>query len=230
MLLDCGATTLMQLNRLARDSGGPGGPCAPCDPASIDSILITHFHGDHTGGLPALMLDQQIIARRERPLYVLGPPGVEHMFGAVMEALYPGFDLRLDLRFQELHAGAMVDAGGFRIRPFRVDHRPESLGYRIEGPAGRPFAFSGDARFTADLEPLFDGADVGILELSLEAQPAGGTSHVSLEELLVGRERIRADRLFFNHLYDRLAQQVAVEERRRPGFGQALTDGFEIWF
>lgn len=218
LLLDCGATTLLQLNRLG------------ADPASLDTILITHFHGDHVGGLPAMILHQQIIAKRKRPLDILGPVGVERMFHSVMDAMYTGFPLRLDLRFYELDAGVEHHIGGFQILPFPVDHQPESLGYRVTGPSGRSLAFSGDARFTERLEPLFEGVDVGILELSLEAQPEGGTSHVSLEELRAGRERIRAGRLFFNHLTDSLAMQVEGEGKRRPGFGQALRDGFEIQF
>jgi len=53
-LIDCGASTLPSLKRLgiARDG--------------IDLILITHFHGDHFGGLPFLLLDAQFTRRTRR--------------------------------------------------------------------------------------------------------------------------------------------------------------------
>src|SRR4051812_49034518 len=46
-LIDCGASSLPALKRLAiaRDD--------------IDLILITHFHGDHFAGVPFLLLDAQ---------------------------------------------------------------------------------------------------------------------------------------------------------------------------
>ena len=63
-LIDCGASSLPALKRfgIARDD--------------IDLILITHFHGDHFGGLPFLLLDAQF-TRRTRPLVIAGPQGIE---------------------------------------------------------------------------------------------------------------------------------------------------------
>ena len=63
-LIDCGASSLPALKRLgiAREA--------------IDLILITHFHGDHFGGLPFLLLDAQF-TRRTRPLVIAGPAGIE---------------------------------------------------------------------------------------------------------------------------------------------------------
>ena len=60
-LIDCGATSLIPLKRAA------------IDPGSIDAVLLTHFHGDHSGGVPYLILDGQF-TRRERPFVVAGPP------------------------------------------------------------------------------------------------------------------------------------------------------------
>ena len=59
LLVDCGASSLVAMKRfgIARDD--------------IDVVLITHFHGDHFGGLPFLVLDAQITGRR-RPLIIAG--------------------------------------------------------------------------------------------------------------------------------------------------------------
>src|SRR5258705_1056304 len=74
-LIDCGASSLPALKRLAiaRDE--------------IDLILITHFHGDHFAGLPFLLLDAQF-TRRTRPLTIAGPQGIEMRLTQVMEALF----------------------------------------------------------------------------------------------------------------------------------------------
>jgi len=77
VLLDCGATSLVGLKRLG------------VDPGSVDAVLVSHLHGDHFGGLPFLILDQQF-ACRERPLLVAGPAGLGDRLHAAMEVLFPG--------------------------------------------------------------------------------------------------------------------------------------------
>src|SRR5258705_2514276 len=73
-LIDCGASSLPALKRLDVISD------------SIDLILITHFHGDHFGGLPFFLLDAQF-TRRTRPLVIAGPQGIETRLAQLMEAL-----------------------------------------------------------------------------------------------------------------------------------------------
>jgi len=63
-LIDCGASSLVALKRAA------------IDPASIDAVVISHLHGDHFGGLPFLLLDKGLMAKRATPLLLCGPPGI----------------------------------------------------------------------------------------------------------------------------------------------------------
>ena len=44
-LIDCGATSLVAMNKLAINRN------------DIDTILLTHFHADHIGGLPFFILE-----------------------------------------------------------------------------------------------------------------------------------------------------------------------------
>ena len=55
VLLDCGATSLSALKRLG------------LHPGEITAVFVSHLHGDHFGGLPFLILDEQF-SRRTRPL------------------------------------------------------------------------------------------------------------------------------------------------------------------
>jgi ribonuclease BN (tRNA processing enzyme) len=57
-LIDCGATVLPALKR------------NKIDPGNIDIIVITHFHGDHYGGLPFLLLEASTSGRK-KPLIIL---------------------------------------------------------------------------------------------------------------------------------------------------------------
>jgi ribonuclease BN (tRNA processing enzyme) len=77
-LLDCGASSLIAM----RAQG--------IDPNSIDSILLTHMHGDHCAGVPFVLLDAMLGSKRQAPLYVAGPPGTAQRMDELREALFPG--------------------------------------------------------------------------------------------------------------------------------------------
>ena len=77
-LIDCGATTLIGLNRLG------------IDPNTIETIFISHLHGDHFAGLVWWLIHAQHVAKRTAPLTVVGPEGVQARFEAAAEALFPG--------------------------------------------------------------------------------------------------------------------------------------------
>lgn len=72
LLLDCGASSLVAMKQVG------------LAPDSIDAVVVSHLHGDHFGGIPFLVLDQQF-TRRERPLLVAGPPGVRQRVLDAME-------------------------------------------------------------------------------------------------------------------------------------------------
>src|SRR5436189_3609523 len=63
------------------------------DHNSIDAILLTHLHGDHCGGVPFLLVDAMLGARRSRPLTIAGPRDLRSRMGVIAEALFPGSDV-----------------------------------------------------------------------------------------------------------------------------------------
>src|SRR5437762_5030575 len=107
-LIDCGASSLPALKRLdvVRDD--------------IDLILITHFHGDHFGGVPFLLLDAQF-TRRTRPLVIAGPEGIEARLVQVMEALFENSwkrQRRFELRTEALKPETTAWLGGVIVSLF----------------------------------------------------------------------------------------------------------------
>ena len=60
------------------------------DPNTIDTIFISHLHGDHFAGLVWWLVHAKHVAKRTSPLTVVGPAGVEARFVAAAEALFPG--------------------------------------------------------------------------------------------------------------------------------------------
>lgn len=77
VLVDCGATSLTAMKAQHLDLG------------EVEAVVLSHLHGDHSGGLPFLILDGQF-TRRSKPLTVLGPAGTRDRLHPAMETLYPG--------------------------------------------------------------------------------------------------------------------------------------------
>ena len=78
VLVDCGASSMVAIRKWQ------------VDPNAISTVLVSHLHGDHFGGLPFFLLDAQLISRRTAPLTLAGPPGFRERLMIVMEAMFAG--------------------------------------------------------------------------------------------------------------------------------------------
>ncbi|ETR77228.1 beta-lactamase [Afipia sp. P52-10] len=191
-LIDCGASSLLALKRLG----------IACD--AIDTILITHFHGDHFAGLPFLLLDAQF-TRRIRPLTIAGPAGLEQRLHQAMEALYEHSSQtqqKFVLNLVTLQPEQPRQLGDLRVTPFPVVHGASGgpfLAYRIEAE-GRTIAYSADTEWTETLVPAAREADLFICEAYYYDRIV--KNHLSLTTLEQHLPRIRPKRLILTHMSD----------------------------
>jgi ribonuclease BN (tRNA processing enzyme) len=191
-LIDCGASSLPALKRLdiARDG--------------VDLILITHFHGDHFGGLPFLLLDAQF-TRRTRPLVIAGPQGIETKLANLMETLFEHSSKtkqRFDLSVVALTPEQSRTFGEVTVTPYPVVHGESGgpfLAYRIEAE-GRVIAYSADTEWTETLIPAAHGADLFIAEAYYYDRIV--KNHLSLKTLEAHLPEINAKRLVLTHMSD----------------------------
>jgi ribonuclease BN (tRNA processing enzyme) len=197
MLLDCGATTntgLAQLG-LARDE--------------IDVVLVSHFHGDHFGGIPAFLYAALYTDERRHPLEIVGPPEIEARVHALADAMghtLGGREWTFPIRFREIHASESLEAGPARIEAFATQHQPEAnpQGYRVEIGRDR-IAYSGDTGWFDALPGHVAGSHLFICECTLHE--AHLDFHLSLEELREHRNDLDCGRLVLTHLGDEMAGQ-----------------------
>jgi ribonuclease BN (tRNA processing enzyme) len=191
-LIDCGASSLPALKRLAiaRDD--------------IDLILITHFHGDHFAGLPFLLLDAQF-TRRTRPLVIAGPEGIATRLAQLMEALFQNSSKtqqRFDLSVVALKPREMRSFGAVDVTPYPVVHGESGgphLAYRVEAE-GRVIAYSADTEWTETLIPAARDADLFIAEAYYYDKAV--KNHLSLKTLEAHLAEIKPKRLILTHMSD----------------------------
>ena len=117
VLMDCGPTTGTGMSDLgiSRDE--------------IDTILISHFHGDHIGGIPALLLGAFYEDSRKHPLRIAGPPGIEARVRELAAALC--YDLKdrqwsFPILFEELIPGKKTEIGPVTVHSFKTFHQPHT--------------------------------------------------------------------------------------------------------
>lgn len=135
---------------------------------AIDAVVVSHLHGDHFGGLPFLLLDCQFVGKRQRPLPILGPPGLKARLHGTMELLYPDLHGRawsFDWPVIEIEPDVPVQIEGFDLRTIRVHHPSgaPATGLRLSR-GGKTFAFSGDTGWTPRLFDIAAHADLYVTE------------------------------------------------------------------
>ena len=150
---------------------------------TVDKILITHLHFDHTISTPGLWLTGWLFGRKE-PMKVYGPPGTSEMMQHFTAAYRWDVNYRTlvgvhkegsELLATDIEPGVFFSKDDLEITAFSVEHMPtnietgESLGldgstygYRIDY-RGRSVLFSGDTRSTAGSNIIRIGKGVDVL-------------------------------------------------------------------
>lgn len=198
-LIDCGASSLIGLKAQRVDLN------------SIQTILFTHFHADHFGGLPFFLLDAQFFSKRTQPLAVVGPPGLLDWYARVMETAFPGSSgtkQRFELHFHELRARQHLALGGVDVHPFQVNHGNPGgpfFAYRLEAE-GKVIAYTGDTEWTDELIPAALEADLFIAEAYFYDKRV--QLHLDLASLEQRLPQIRPKRLVLTHMSDDMLRRL----------------------
>lgn len=167
---------------------------------SIDHVLLTHLHFDHTISLPGLWLTGWLFGRKT-PMTVYGPTGTSAMMQHFTDAY--DWDVRYreivgvhkegsDLIAHDVEPGVIFEKDGLKITAFNVEHMPISvetgellglegatMGYRIDYN-DRSVLFSGDTRSTPDSKIIEHGKGVDVLIHEVQVPAPGDTPEARL--------------------------------------------------
>ena len=147
----------------------------------IDVLFLTHFHSDHTSGVPDLWLTGWLapaFAQRKGAFHVIGPTGAKQLMDGLQQAYAADIKIReedeklsheaIAVKVEEFSAdGVVYEKNGVRVTAFEVDHgdaiKP-AYGYRIDYH-GKSVTISGDTRFTEKVIKYGTGTDILIHEV-----------------------------------------------------------------
>ena len=190
LLIDCGASSPVALKKCGLDFDG------------VDAVVLSHLHGDHFGGLPFLLLDAQLVRKRERPLVIVGPPGTQARVEAALEVFFPRAatnSWRFHLEYTEIVPGCPAQVLGHWVTTAEVVHQSgaPSTALRISDGC-KQFAYSGDTEWTGALVPIASGADLFALECSGYAGRIPG--HLTWDDLKDRVPDLPARRIMITHM------------------------------
>lgn len=116
-LIDCGEGTQRQIR------------LAGLKPSKIKRLLITHWHGDHTLGIPGLIItlgNSDFTGKLE----IYGPEGSKEHMNQIMKAF--AFECKVDFRVHEIEKdGEFYSNSKYSVEAYKLDHKVPSIGYRF---------------------------------------------------------------------------------------------------
>jgi len=163
----------------------------------IDTIILTHFHVDHTADLATFLFACNYgIEPRLKQLLLIGGPGIRTFFKR-LATLYPwikpnNYSVRIKRMSQDL-----LHLDDLTICTECMRHNRESIGIRIEEK--KSITFSGDTDYTKRLESLAQDTDLFVVECSFPERKVKGHLNLTLLEKLV--EKAHPKKVLISHLY-----------------------------
>lgn len=196
-LIDCGASSLIAMKYFG------------ISPIDIETILITHLHGDHFAGIPFFILDSQLISRRTAPLLIAGPPGLEERNRSAMEVMFPGSSRtkqKFEINYLELQPKVPERIGALRVVAAKVIHGSGAPSYalRVEC-SGKSIVYTGDTEWTDRLIDLTTGADLLIAESYYYEKKM--KNHLNYKTLMERRGELNCKRIILTHMSDDMLQR-----------------------
>lgn len=177
---------------------------AGLDMKTVDIIMLTHFHPDHSSDLVSFLFASNYAygPARESPFLLVGPEGLEQFFeglvGVYDKWIVPSGD-RLMKREMKAFGRDSFKLSDLHIQSAPSPHASPSLSYRINSE-GRSVTVSGDTDYSEELVHLAAATDLLVCECSMpDHMKIRG--HLTPTEAGLIAERSGARMLLLTHFY-----------------------------
>ncbi len=146
LLLDCGYSSVRNIWKMKLAE-------------KIQAIFVSHFHADHVGGLPLLLMRMRQ-EKRKKPVLLIGGKGFERKFLKFFDYCYKGFfrDLPFKVIFKEVRPGERIKLNGYTLKFAQGFHLKKqfnvrNLAVRVEKKS-KSIVYSGDTIFSEEIVKL----------------------------------------------------------------------------
>jgi ribonuclease BN (tRNA processing enzyme) len=194
LLLDCGAPVAGLLPRMGRSV------------ADLETVVISHLHGDHVLNLPILIATRLVQHPGLPPLRVVGPRGTrEHLAELGRLSFGPFWDCLLASNqpaVEEWEDGRTGPVGAYQLQAYEVEHSEHlhCLAFRVERQ-GISLGYSGDTTYCDGIRRL--AASVQNLLCECTGWSAPAPIHLWREEVEELMRQAPNARFILTHLGER---------------------------
>lgn len=169
----------------------------------IDAVVLTHIHGDHCGGIPFMLMDAMLGAKRTKPLTIAGPRDTKERVLEYCEVLMPGMHVmtpKFELIWVEMDVmkeNVVID--GVTCTPYPALHtgetNPTSVRVNVEG---KIVSYTGDSAWTKHMPKVAGDADLFICECYFYAKPI--QFHMNYPDVREHWDEFGAKRIILTHM------------------------------
>ena len=216
ILIDCGDNALVSLQKKG------------IDPNTVTDLILTHFHPDHVGSLPNLIMGMWL-EKRALPLTIHGleftldrAKALLGLFGWVnWQAMYP-------VTFNTLpeSASLVLNNEFLQIHSVLVKHLIPTIGLRFDYVGDKSVTYSCDTEPCDQLLTLAQGVDYLLQETA-----GPGKGHTSAQQAGQIAAAAKVSHLIFIHYDQRIGIENLVKMATSEYSGDivAATDGMELF-
>lgn len=213
LLFDMGAGTMRRLLE------------AGYSPYDVTHLFFSHLHPDHTGELVPYLFSLKYPGNIDvvRPVQVFAGMGFLDFYkglkGVYGEWVVPAPGV-LTIREQDTGGLHRYDAELFTLETVPVNHRDESIAFRVTFPGGAVFVYSGDTDVSENLVEIAGGADLFVCESAMpDAMKVPGHLTPSIAGDIARRAGVK--KLVLTHLYPE-CEKVDIAKECRSNYDGEL--------
>lgn len=195
----------------------------------IQTVIITHYHGDHIFDLPFLILEKSLVKDSNKyQLNIVGPKNIEERTKKLYEIAFPNSWKKvneiLNINFIEILPGETKYIDDTTIEAVKVEHSvPEAQGYILTIDNQR-CAFTGDTSRCEGVNYLLSKSKILIADC---ADTKGTKTHMGIDNIHEYAEKYPEKVIVTTHMRETTRNEIEKLEDENVIIP---TDGYNLDF